>query len=193
MAARDRFAVLDEGAKIRAMGDRLQDLRPALTKIGAFMASKAQSSFRLQGRTTRWPLRMTPNIPGIVRDLNEGADPKSRRFSGGDALIDTGQLRQSITFQVSTNSVTIGSILPYAGVHQEGGKSTVTLTKLGQDTLKDFLKRNRQNQFLRENLGWLFSKTTFDVQVQQRKFLEVTPEDTEKINDILTGFVAEGE
>lgn len=188
MASR-RFEAFDEGSRVRALGKRLRDLRPALKQIGAYLVSQAQSAFRLQGRSEGWPLRMTPNIPGIVRDLNQGSDPKPRRFTGGPALTDTGRLRQSITSRISRRSVIVGSALPYAATHQRGGTSRVTITNLGRDTLRDFLARNRGDPTLSPALGWLFNVRDFDVEVRQRKFLEVTADDGEVINEILTGYV----
>ncbi len=183
MADSDRFVEFDEGSRVQILDERLKGQRSALTQIGAYLVSQAQSSFRSQGRSSAWPPRMTPNMPGVVRDLNAGQNPKSRRFEPGAALTDTGRLRQSITFQVDKNSVTVGTNLPYAAVHQSGGTSTVTMTQLGRDTLTAFLRENRDEKF--SQLGWLFSVPTFEVEVRQRKFIEITAQDREVINEII--------
>jgi phage virion morphogenesis protein len=67
-----------------------------------------------------------------VRDnFKRGAGPdgaawkKSRRAveQNGQTLVDTGRLRSSITHQAGEDCVVIGTTLPYAAVHQFGGRT----------------------------------------------------------------------
>ena len=51
--------------------------------------------------------------------------PKSKRAAkeGGQTLTDTALLRRSIEYAATTNKVMVGSNLPYARIHQLGGKT----------------------------------------------------------------------
>lgn len=53
---------------------------------------------------------------------------KGRHFGGrGAILVGGGDLRRSIRIiEISPNSVTVGSDLPYSAIHNEGGEITVT-------------------------------------------------------------------
>lgn len=184
-----RFLVIEKGAGVRLRG-KLRDPGPVLDGIGAYLTSQAQKAFREQGRGgERWPARMTPNVPGIVRDLNRGATVPSRRFTGRPALTDTGRLRQSISWRVrGKREVIVGSALPYAEIQQRGGVQRVTLTPTGRRNLYDFLK-DRPEQ--RGALGWLFSRPTFDIQVRPRPFLAVTSQDQEAIRLLVSDYITD--
>ena len=194
---------------MRAVARGLRDLGPVLQKIGVLMQRKAANAFRAQKRGSfAWPERMVPNVPGIVADLNKGANPKARRFVGRPALTDTGRLKGSITFDVRGDSVVVGTSVPYAKTHNEGGSSTVTLTAEGRNKLTKLLRTQRGGKKRRAKkrkkggqdlsaqvkslaaddksnallgLGWLFSKPTFTVNVRKRTFLTVTPDDRREI------------
>ena len=54
--------------------------------------------------------------------------PKAKRNKGRAILINTGRLRRSIRIsKVTSNSVTIGTDVPYARIHNEGFKGTVNV------------------------------------------------------------------
>lgn len=170
MTARVRVSRLGE---IRLIARELRGHeREVLDGLGALAAARAQRAFRLQRGRKPWAPRMTPNVPGIVRDLNLGREPSPRRWRGRPALVDTGRLRSSITWRVGAREVVVGTNLPYAATQNEGGISTVQLDPFGVATLAQKIRRNRRLK----PLGWLFRRPRFAVRVRKRAFLFVDRE-----------------
>ena len=179
----------DEGTRLRVIAKLVKDATPALAAIGAFLVAQSGRAFREQRFGNReWPARRIPNVPGIVQDLNRGSPPKARRFQGRPALVDTGNLRRSITFSVQApRSVVVGTTLPYAGIHQTGGLTEpVILTPVGRDTLARVLRRDRN---LTDDLGHLFSKPTVFRNVPARPFVGLQPGDSQEIEKILVDVI----
>ncbi len=173
---------IGDAGELRVLAEQLEDTRGVLDGIGALMQQKATEAFRRQGRGQElWRPRGVPNVAGIVGDLNRGGFPKARRFDPRPALVDTGRLRNSITWKVAADgqSVTVGTSVPYAVRHNEGLPSEVTLTPAGREQLSRWLRRDRRARDL--GLGWLFSQPTFTVRVPERRFLEVTREDRDEV------------
>ena len=165
---------------VQIIGEALGDLRDVLDGIGALLSARAVGAFRQQrlGRQ-QWAARMNPNVPGIVLDLNAGRFPLSRRFDSRPAVVDTGTLRNSITWQVGDGgrSVTVGTAVPYAAIHNEGGQSEVTLEPRGRATLFRWLRSLERSRRRELNLGWLFNRSTFTVNVRKRPFLQIEREE----------------
>lgn len=186
-----RLIRIERGAGVRILSDRLRELAPALDGIGAYLTSKTQAAFREQKRgKATWAPRMTPNVPGIVSDLNRGVRPPGRRFVDSPALRDTGRLLQSITWKVRRRrEVVVGSSLPYAQIHQRGGVQQITLAKQARGGLVELL---RDRPELRTELGWLFQRPTFMVRVQARPFLMVTQEDMSVLREIVRDYLTGG-
>ena len=138
-----RFSVVG-GEEMRAVAAGLNKLGPILEKIGVTMQRKAATAFKEQRRGSfAWPKRRVPNAPGIVSDVNAGGNPKARRFVGTPAGIDTGRLRNSITWEIRGDAVVIGTAVPYAKVQNEGGESSFTLTRSGRTKLAEVMRRER--------------------------------------------------
>lgn len=170
--------------QVEVLSDTLGDLTPVMDSLGALLTARSQASFRTQGKRGRpWPPRLTPNVPGIIRDLNSGGSPKARRFQPRPALVDTGTLRRSITWEVSGSGreVTVGTNVPYAKLHNEGGDSTSTLTSQGRQRLAAWLRRDPTNRV--HGLGFLFSQPSVTVAVRKRAFLDLTSDDRKLIVD----------
>lgn len=144
--------------------------KETLEGLGAILTGQFQKSFREQRspKGVTWPKRMTPNVVGIVKDLNAGGNPKSRRFSSGQALVDTGVLRRSLTWNVRGSEVEVGTNLGYAAAHNQGNRPQ-TITLNNKRGLALFLRRRRDIK----SLGWLFSKPTFVVTPRKRTFVEI--------------------
>ena len=168
---------------VAPLKDRIANLRPLLTEIGVTLTAKSQESFRKQsyGRS-KWAGRMTPNVPGIVGDLNRNMNPPKRRFQPRPALVDTGKLRQSISFQVGSKDVVIGTNLEYAAQQQMGGVSKVRLLKSSRKALSELLRKRPE---LRKSLGWLFSKPEFEVKIRPRRFVGYDNEDRESVRELI--------
>ncbi len=96
---------------------------PILKFLAEDAVQYSQANFERQSTFgIKWKPRAVPNLHGIINDINEGRKPPIRRIDPRPALIDTGMLRRSITYELSsTTSVRIGTNKPYAKVHQLGG------------------------------------------------------------------------
>lgn len=110
---------------------------------------------------------------------------KSRRATeqNGQTLVDTGRLRTSITHQADRDSVVIGTTVPYAAVHQFGGRTQPRVI------------RARNGKALVFTIG---GRTIFRRSVNHpgsvipaRPFLGVRDEDWPEIEAILTGYLEE--
>lgn len=64
-------------------------------------------------------------VTSTQRRFEEGKDPDGREWDkthrGGQILVESGLLRDSVTYQVSGDTVRIGSNRIYAAIHQFGG------------------------------------------------------------------------
>jgi phage gpG-like protein len=125
---------------------------------------------------------MVPNVPGIVGDLNRNMNPPKRRFQPRPALVDTGKLRQSISFQVGSKDVVVGTNLEYAAQQQLGGVSKVRLLKSSRKALSELLRKRPE---LRKSLGWLFSKPEFEVKIRPRRFVGYDNEDRATVRELI--------
>jgi len=174
-----------EGTKLSGLDAALKGKLPQiLNAIGAYLVSRSQTAFKVQGFDNKpWQERGVPNVPGIVNDLNKGGSPKARRFKPRPALLDTGVLRLSITHQVRGDSVVVGTTIPYASVHQNGGMTKpVELTSTGREGLANLLRRKPE---LRDDLGWLFNQPLVFRRVPARPFVGIQDGDLEEIKRIV--------
>jgi phage virion morphogenesis protein len=100
--------------RLTAMAARTQDMTPAL-KVGAAAINRLiVNTFSRQ---------KTPES----KDWKE-LDPKTverRRKNSSTALVDTGRLRSSIATSSGARTITFGTNVGYAGVHQFGSKRRV--------------------------------------------------------------------
>ncbi len=90
---------------LRILDRKLSDMTPVMRAIGEIVVTQTDEAFE-SGQSPA------------------GASwPKSRRAerTGGQTLIDTARLRNSITRQVAASGVTVGSGVVYAAIHQLGG------------------------------------------------------------------------
>lgn len=183
-----KLVTIEGGQGLRVIAGKLSDPSEALEGIGAYLTSQTQKAFREQRRgDSVWPGRMTPNVPGIVSDLNRGSTPPGRRFSDRPALVDTGRLRASISWRRrGRGEVVVGTQLDYAPVHQRGGNVDVVLTPTGRRNLVAFL---RERKDLRPALGWLFQRPRFTVRVRPRPFLAITADDQREISEIVDDYL----
>lgn len=103
--------------KLKGLVDASRDLRPLLIGLGMMAIREFDKNFRAQGRPTQW----APLKPKTLH---------RRRKSGKGAKIlrDTGRLQQSLSqgrignvYRLEPRSLTIGSNLVYARIHQFGG------------------------------------------------------------------------
>ena len=130
-----------ESAALEEALDRLakaaRDLRPAMRDIGGLLEKETDDTFRAQGRPAWPPLSQTTILnrlmgktrdgksKGIASVLTKNGNLRAsakRKLEGGLAILqDTGALRSSIRAHPDRDSVTVGSVLEYAAIHQFGG------------------------------------------------------------------------
>ena len=107
------------------------------------------------------------------RAPNGAAWPKSRRAAqeGGQTLVDSARLRNSMTFEPAPASVTVGSNVIYAAIHQFGG----TIRAKSGGRLKF-----RVPGFALEGGGMQFRQVE-SVTLPPRPYLGIGPEDEDAI------------
>jgi len=175
---RGGVSVTDWGRLGKLVGG-LENVEGVLKEIGALLTGRTQAAFREQGRTRKWPPRSTPNIAGVLRDLEGGAAPKSRRWDPVPALVDTGRLRGSWSWKITgKDTVEVGTTVPYARKHQEGGSESLKVTQAMKDRLAKWLKRAKERG---ESLRWLLQVDQVQIKIPQRVMLEITPQDKKDI------------
>lgn len=117
-------------AMLGQLAQRTRDLRPAMRDIGAHLRSEAVDNFKEQRSPDgqAWRPLSAASILSRARQCAPKSFAKRRaqtiaRFaSGAQALLNTGALRNSIQVQeVTATSVTVGTRLAYAAIHQFGG------------------------------------------------------------------------
>jgi phage gpG-like protein len=177
----DEFRLGSEGDAAR-MERRLASPESLLKRWGALMVREssrafAEQSFDGQAWSPRYPNRGEPvvNIAGILSDFARGKNPPARRFQSAPALVDTNDLRRSLTYEVSAKQgwVDVGSWQPYASTHQEGGTTTQAVTDTARRNLAAFLRTRRGARY-RGKLGFLFHRDTLETRVVARPFVGIT-------------------
>lgn len=89
---------------------RMKNLDPPLKQGGILMLRSAETNFRFAGRPTWKPLAQST----LIWKLRNGYSPLP--------LTRSGDLRKSITFRVNRKILFVGTSIPYAAVHQLGGR-----------------------------------------------------------------------
>lgn len=132
----------------------IRDDRAVRSIVGLYTVAAAQRAFVDQRSPdgTPWPARYPNqaedhlNVAGALEDLRTGADIKKRRYDQRPAGRDTGDLLGRLSFDVSGDSLTIGSDVPYAKKFQVGGESTQTLDSQTIANLVKFLAKKRRSE-----------------------------------------------
>jgi phage gpG-like protein len=88
-------------AKIHALKNAGEDLSPAFELCGPYMLRSVDKNFDAGGRPEKW---------------HEG------KKMSGKTLIKNSTLKQSITYKASRGGLTVSTNVPYAAIHQLGGK-----------------------------------------------------------------------
>ena len=171
---------------------RIGDSRPAYRAISDLMVSSAQLNFETEGRPNHW----------------EALAKSTQRFKDKHGwtkiLFRSGRLKASITGKdaVTGTSATIGSILAYAQIQNDGGVlnhpnrpgSVVHRYNKKTGEFLGFAKKNakdgkRVGLFEQQFTGHSMATA---VTIPARPFLLVQPEDVTRYNDILYHFWFDG-
>lgn len=108
-----------------------ENMRPIMAEIGNKLINEIDETFEAEGKPKWTPLSRTALRMGYTDLGRNGArthnkdGQRSRGFEQYIAdkkiLYSSGRLRNSITQDMTDDSVTVGTNLPYAAVHQFGG------------------------------------------------------------------------
>lgn len=126
------------GDLLTRMQERVTTLQPVLEVYAQDLKTLVDDSFD-QSRApdgTGWE----PLKPATVR---------KRRRGSSKPLVDTGQLRNSITSVALNASLRVGTNVPYAGVHQFGGGRGIPARPfLPISSTGDFVERGPAGEFM---------------------------------------------
>lgn len=145
----------------------------ALKQIGITMIASVDKNFEYEGRPVRW-------APLSAMTL---AMRRNRNKASAKILQDTGNLRRSITYDIREDgeAVAIGTSVPYAAIHQYGGKIRIPARTIVP-------KKAKALRFI-VNGKEVFAKSAKQkartVTIPQRKFLMFQDEDISDIRTIL--------
>lgn len=107
-------ARLDDGSvrrELTRLSQRLSSLRKPLTAVGQTLVTESDLCFREQ--RDPWGNPWTALKASTIR--------QRRGKSRHKILRDTGRLQNSVSYQVDQESVTVGTDVEYAAIHQFGG------------------------------------------------------------------------
>ncbi len=188
--------------ELPGLKERIEDVRPALKRMGAIMLATSQKAFADQAYgPERWPERYEGqpdpfiSVAGALSDLKRDQKIKDRRFDRRPALVDTGILRNSLTFGVKgKRSVSVGTTDPKAPKHLFGQTSKQQVTDIARKRLvKEYhrLKRQGGSRFdAVKKLGFLHTVSTLDTQIQQRVFLGFFPDLEKELAEVVEDYIA---
>lgn len=94
-------------ARLRQLLSRLGDLTPVMDEIGAHLSLTTSERFET----------------GTGPDGKAWKPSIRAQLQGGLTLVDSGRLRDSVTWRPGRDRVEIGSNLVYAAIHQLGGEA----------------------------------------------------------------------
>lgn len=180
--------------------------KAALEEIGQTVKRFVDEAFKAEGRPgKRWQALK----PKTLHKRKDGG-------RGSKILQDTGKLAQSVTsYLVDDNTVKVETVMPYANIHQHGGKihhkvdknktRTVTLGRYGNKSL--FLRTRHKSEYGKAALARNVStgaailrkadkgsittkavqvhKEEYDVQIPARPFMPTAEDMTDRERDII--------
>jgi len=154
---------VDLGGVLTRIAGAIRNPRAAVYALGLMVVGRAQKAFQEQKRgAVNWAPRASPNIIGILADLNRGANPPGRRFQPRPAGMDTGNLMASLDARrgaltaLASDTVEVGTMAPGASLIQFGGESTQPVTADTKIALDAWLTK-RGDPELRGLLAWLLA------------------------------------
>lgn len=123
-------------AMLQRLAQRMGHLTPVMRQMGDVLRNDALANFKGQHSPSGAPwAKLAPSTllaraqrlsgkGGLYTQKGRLRKKAQRLISEAKALQDRGVLRQSVqTLAASANSVTVGSRLPYAAIHQLGGQA----------------------------------------------------------------------
>lgn len=101
---------------IQYLEARTRDMAPAFQFIGSYIVSEINQAFR-ESRDP-WGHPWAP-LSDVTKDKMK---PHPRGGDSAKPLLDTGRLRQSVTYQATNDSVRVGTDVEYATTQQFGAR-----------------------------------------------------------------------
>lgn len=166
---------------------KLQDLghvRPLLDSVGMMLLRSVHKNFRQGGRPTKWK----PSL----RARGQGRKTGKRQSAMGQTLRDTGKLYNSITYEISPPTVTVGTNVDYAPILHFGFDGYVTV-KAHVRKQKSRNTRASKRKGRGKSSGVAFVKEhQRHMKIVARPFLLIQPEDHAGIKRRCQAYLATG-
>lgn len=123
-------------AMLQRLAQRVGSLTPVMHAAGDVLRNDAMANFKGQHGPDGAPwhklaqstllarAKRLSGKDGLYTPKGQLRKPAARLMANAKILLDRGTLRQSVqVLQTTPTSVTVGSRLPYAAIHQLGGKA----------------------------------------------------------------------
>lgn len=160
MGKQKEFVTVDEAKK------RAAELSSFMRDLGRGMVERARRTFDEQRGMdgTYWP-EQYPNqgddfvhLAGLVADILRGSKPTTR-FKRQPAGVDTGELRDSITFALTgPKQLKVLALADHAEDFEFGATSSQPITDEVRSKIAAFLKGNPQlRPAIRQRIGWMLA------------------------------------
>jgi phage virion morphogenesis protein len=163
-------AVVNDSAlqiSLKNMSDRISP-EPLLKIAGEVMRSSVERTFREQGSPA-----------GSWAPLAQSTLKRGKGGVGRKILIQSGRLKNSITYQVSGNVLTIGTNIRYAAIQQSGGVA-------GR---REPSNRRKLGHVVDQHFGVHGPLKWRRPVIPARPYLVFRPEDPQKITDAMQRYV----
>ncbi len=170
---------------LTAMRDRANDLSPVLKAIGDLMVASADRNFEAQGRPAWAPVQ-----PATAK--------RKTKAGHGKILMWSGNLARSIAFVVKGKSVVVGTNVPYARIHNEGGvieryaRSTWATARRTDAAGMGRFARTKGARAHKSAIHEVFTIGAYQIPMPARPFLMFQPGETESYGGIVMQFVLTG-
>jgi phage gpG-like protein len=151
---------------------RLEHPRQALRECGLLLLRSVAKNFNQGGRPVRW-------------------HPSARALrEGGQTLVDTARLKNSITMSVTDDTLRVGTNVAYAAIHQLGGKlnENVTVRQHYRQITQAFGKTIPGRKVLVRQ-----HQRQMDTYIPARPWLMIQDEDWRRMREIIADYITEGQ
>lgn len=133
-------------AQLQKYRDRIRNMDDVMTQIGVLGVAASQKAFREQSLDgDKWPVRYPNqadpfiNKAGALSDWASGRkSPKPNRFDRTPALIDTRNLKNSLTSKSGSEFARWGTNMEYARDNQDGGESEIKVSPSTKQRMKEW-------------------------------------------------------
>jgi len=189
MGWRYSISLTDKGAAnvLAAMSERARDLRPAMDDIGRMLMASTDLRFERAVDPDGNP--WTPLAASTVKRKAKAGRERMLQWSG--------RLRRDITRAATSNSVTIGTITPYARAQQEG--ADINHYAHSREVLRSFVESGGRKELRpgfvkrsKANFASWHEVGDHTVHLPARPFLGINAEDETEARRILRAYLLRG-